>query len=714
MSLLIITPKGTLDLLKGAEREFYITRQIHDLHNFETRNADFSKTISVPPTPNNIDILDSYTSDPSYVKNIIPCQIILGGITIASRAKLLFTKTTRSNNETSFEVQVLYGNFNLFDDILTGDISELNWADLAFDMTYTFYASQSLNTTDLATPIVDWLARNSQEMYYPTPRRMDVNMAGFFLYVKEVVRRIVDEAGYEVVYLPGIPDDFYQLAIACPVSQFYEIVDTDQVPINQQQVKNADRTVNNVMERISFDTGSSLLWSTITDEWTVNFNGPLNVSVRGTYDHTVTGIRPASIIRIMHEGAEVAQVGVNGNVNDVSFYISASINVLDGDTIWAEMESLVIQSTLTVKLDSSFQIATPGVGPDRTVQPSEWVPKINKSQFIADMLKLFNLVMRTDDITNQVFIQSFNDVYTGAEQDLTVLLDVGQNDIEWKNSINSLGQYSRFSWENDNLFRRDSIYTLTFDNQLLAKDKDVISMEYSACDLSTYLYFSQFGPLTAKIPSVFIEETAVLGNTIDVDVNGNYTTLEEVELFPGQFMILWKGGLLYYHRVLTVDSSFEGTIQTPISTSVIGDPSVQLRAIKQGNVENPAPRLALLADAGTSAEGIEVADGTLSIDGVGGENKTPFPIGAMRATFPDSLGWESITSTYYKNILDAFQSPQVIQAWFNLPVAVFNELDFMRPIYIKEFNAFYYLNKIEQFKLDNKTRLELVRISIID
>ena len=63
--------------------------------------------------------------------------------------------------------------------------------------------------------------------------------------------------------------------------------------------------------------------------------------------------------------------------------------------------------------------------------------------------------------------------------------------------------------------------------------------------------------------------------------------------------------------------------------------------------------------------------------------------------------------------LGALQTPEVVKAWFNLPVAIFNELDFLRPVYIGDFNAFYYINKIEQFKLESKTRLELVRISTL-
>ena len=79
--IIITTDKGTIDLYQGAETAFYVTRQIHDLHNFETRNADFSKSLSVPPTSNNLGILGIEQNDPD--QQGIGCSIQMGGIMIA-------------------------------------------------------------------------------------------------------------------------------------------------------------------------------------------------------------------------------------------------------------------------------------------------------------------------------------------------------------------------------------------------------------------------------------------------------------------------------------------------------------------------------------------------------------------------------------------------------------------------------------------------------
>ncbi len=94
----IITEQGSLDLLQGVEDNFYVTRQIHDLNDFQTRNADFTKQIQVPPTPRNVIILDAYGDNKS---NTIPCRVLMNGVLIAPNARLLFNEPRCSHNQSA-------------------------------------------------------------------------------------------------------------------------------------------------------------------------------------------------------------------------------------------------------------------------------------------------------------------------------------------------------------------------------------------------------------------------------------------------------------------------------------------------------------------------------------------------------------------------------------------------------------------------------------
>ena len=132
----IRTDKGSLDLPKDFHQQFYVTRQVFNLNDFETRNADFTKTIQVPATPTNVALLDSVASTSGTSgseSNKIQCSIYMNGIQIAPIAWLLHFKTTKDRNSTTMELGVFYGNFNLFDTLSGDSIDAINWADLAVE-----------------------------------------------------------------------------------------------------------------------------------------------------------------------------------------------------------------------------------------------------------------------------------------------------------------------------------------------------------------------------------------------------------------------------------------------------------------------------------------------------------------------------------------------------------------------------------------------------
>ena len=89
MSVIDIKIDGiSIDLFPNEENNFYLTKQIHDLSNLETRDADFSKTISIPLTTRNEEILG--LSMPSLYRHtdapieFLPTEILLKGVPVIS------------------------------------------------------------------------------------------------------------------------------------------------------------------------------------------------------------------------------------------------------------------------------------------------------------------------------------------------------------------------------------------------------------------------------------------------------------------------------------------------------------------------------------------------------------------------------------------------------------------------------------------------------
>ena len=725
-TLQILTELGQLDLANGAEESFYITRQIHDLHDFQTKNADFTKMLKIPATPNNLAILDSYTTASTSINAVVPCKIIMEGITVAPDAFLLFFRSTVSNEEVGYDVSIFYGNFNLFNSIKVGTIDEIVWTDLAYDMADAIWITNtgSQNTTDLCTPICDWMGRASGAIMDgdgATPSlEIELNVMGFFMYVKEIIKRIIEEAGFTLVYGSSVPDDYFVLALACPVTKRFEIESTDQISFSNSVTTDPDVNVaTNATVKVTFGTienNSSGWWSEINNEWLVDEAGVVTAELTGIYTHTQIGARPDSEIRIIHNAAIVAYIAIDGDQTDVDYFLIAELSVLAGDVIYAEIFSAVTQTVLTLPArGSTFKVSTAGVDVSSIVQPSQHMPQIGKSDFIANILKMFNLVLQTDDISKVVTIQPFDDVFTGEEQDLSDLLDAGFNEIVVENSIESLGQISWFKWQEDNLLRRDANYSLEFESQVLEKEVTTIEMELSACD-NSLLYFDTNADtaLKAKIPSAEVSEDAVSSVLITFQTDGSFVLDGSANFNVGDYFGISAtaspdSSIWWYSRVIEKDSDISGVIMSPVDPTQLNTPTPLLYT-KKVSAGNPVPRLAIIGVDGGEATYTAV-NGT-TFGSAPNTYRDAYKDGlSQTATWPDRLRWQELTPAYYGKILSALQAPEVIKAWFNVPTALFVQLDFMRPIYIGKFNAFYYLNKINQFKPNNKVQLELIRIS---
>ena len=714
--LQILTEEGSLDLPQDAYEKFYVTRQVHDIQNFETKNADFTKTLKLPATPTNVEILDAYIGAVKTVISTIPCQVIIDGITIAPRAVLLFTKTIVSNERIEFDVQILYGNFNLFESIDEGTIDEMNWADLSTEWLMAQVVPLMNNTTDMVWPACDWNSRDSLGFDHPPnlsinkARLIDINQTGFFIYCKEIIKRIIEEAGFTLVLADNLPSDFDQIALACPIDKFVTFTSDDQLSFSNFVSKTIDQVVvgEATTERGLFElvnSNTSGWWQVAEQEWLVGTTGPIKISLDGSVTYVEIGQRPDSEIRIMQNLVVVASFVMDDSLPAFTrFFISAEIAVIAGDILYVEIFNSVTQTTTTLHPASVFKISTPGSDADRTVQPSEYMPQLNKSEFLANMLKLFNLVIETNDVTLEVFVSPFDDVFTAKEQDLTGFLDGGLNDIETKHSIDSLGQVSRFEWLQDNLLRRNANVELKFRNQLLAKDKTTISMFFSACDNSV-LYFSSAVDtfLKAKMP---MNKTTATNKfpTLDITVlgNGQFTLALELDFQVGDFLAVGTNvaqTTFAWNRIVVKNDDLSGVFQLPVT--------VQANQKVLNHITNEYStfdaRLAIIREDG-GEDSIFVQNGSQE----GGQF---MPAGSLTANWMDSLKMNEITETHYKRILDALRNPEVIKAWYNIPTALFVELDFSRPIYMSNFNAFYYMNKINQFKPDSRVQIELVRIS---
>ena len=185
-----------------------------------------------------------------------------------------------------------------------------------------------------------------------------------------------------------------------------------------------------------------------------------------------------------------------------------------------------------------------------------------------------------------------------------------------------------------------------------------------------------------------------------VIATGAWTSPVELDFEIGDWFSLQPA---VHWRVIEKFSTTAGIVQFP--TGLPGT-AVTLTQIRKYQPEGFTPRLALMHLDGGSLANFSIFNGITN-------QATSLTANSFVATWFSRLRWEELAANHYAGILNALATPMIVKAHFNLSVLDFIQLDHLRPIYIDQLNAFFYLNLVEQFKLNNKTRLELIRISTL-
>lgn len=354
-----------LDLFQGVEAEFYITRQIHDLQNLETRNADYTKALEIPGTPNNLNILygQSIGDAAGRLTDKLEVSIEMGGVMVAPIAYLLYESTNNIQGVLYLQVTIFYGNFNLFDSLLPGTIDEMNWADLAITWDPVNVATITNNSDSMVFAYCDWYG--DSYFFGSTREGIDLNMASFWMYTKEIIRRIMAEAGY-ILEVHSAPAEFDKMAISCLIDKFINPTIFEGVSIRAEALNTVLLSVDGATARAQFDqVNAGNIWSLVNYEFLFTEANTITASMTGKVTYTEGNPNNApGEIRIYHNAAEIANLLFPDDGTNETFYFSVQANVLAGDTVWAEIfaDTGPNNSTLTLEINTLFSVSTPAHG----------------------------------------------------------------------------------------------------------------------------------------------------------------------------------------------------------------------------------------------------------------------------------------------------------------------------------------------------------------
>ena len=219
--LQILSNGNTFDLFEGEAERFYITYQIHDLSNLQTRNGDFSRRVSLPLTSRNKDILGAALPTISRFDSVavgtIPCEILVNDMPALSDSYFVID----TQEENSVTIQIFGGISKFYSDVPDLPISALSFT--AFDWDATGITSKTNTTSDVVIPDAQWVTNQSYRLTpTQTEQITEMNEAGFFIYCHSVLTKIF--AGFTGLTFDTSEMDaqYSKYAVACAMPLLHD------------------------------------------------------------------------------------------------------------------------------------------------------------------------------------------------------------------------------------------------------------------------------------------------------------------------------------------------------------------------------------------------------------------------------------------------------------------------------------------------------------
>jgi len=153
-------------------------------------------------------------------------------------------------------------------------------------------------------------------------------------------------------------------------------------------------------------------------------------------------------------------------------------------------------------------------------------------------------------------------------------------------------------------------------------------------------------------------------------------------------------GVFYKRRIISMIDDFSGLVDVDWLSNKNGSEFFYWRYEKQ--------------DVGNHIVKVIFNDETnLSIQDGGNSQIYPY---YAKAQFTE-LRWSNLSNKYYTLLIESFFKPFRVTGWMNLSLTQYLSIDGTQPIYIESLDAYFYMNKIEQWRYNGSTRVELIKLN---
>ena len=698
-----------LDLPIGIEQKFYITKQLFDLNDLSTRNASFSKTISIPKSPTNLVLLGNNLPTKARFDNnpysYIECEVLIAGVPMITDAYLIVGVEEDFRNHT-VSITIYGGTAKFFNRLKEKPISDLNLSEYNLEWTLAGLVGTYNETEGVTYGNAQWYSNESRRLYDATIsggngdddqtfiNQMELGESGLFVYIKTILDKIWDGLNLIVddsAIIDNLLPKYERLAIPCNVPVIHDSF--SGVDGSYTEVRNNNEVLVPSDVRIKFPDfpiiteNSSGLWNVTNKRYQFIEDGFFSIQYfgSGTYKNTdsIEWI-------IMWNGTgilagETVDPTEGGNIQNWDVGFKTSRNVVSGDyiEIYYRLDIDAEEANVT---GSQFIIEQVGSGRSLNINISDILPDITQKAFVKNVFNYLGIV--ASEVNGGVTLSMFEDIRDTPNR-LEIDFDISKS-VKVSTLLPSYGRTNIMKYaDNEAVERLDADTTFPVNSLVLRREATKIDIAFSASDKGVSMDESND---RCSIPQYSLVRSWVNDNKIHL-LNTTYTTNEQNSIEAGDFISWYDGSDWQKRRVTFVADQFEGEIDSFAST-------------KNDNDWNHWSYEALdigihIVEMDGSAPPVKIWDGGANT------NQT-----VKQPKFTEAQRWDLIRDSHYRLITESLLKPFVFEAWAIIPISTFAGLNELDVVFVEEFNSHFYINKIDQWRSNKLCRVTFIELKL--
>ena len=676
-----------------------ITLSFFSVFNLAIRSSNYSNVFRVPKTQSNRLVFKSAgivnsTNDEPY--NKLDCSIKVDGVEIVGTAELI------SSDQNYFRISVKAGNNNFFTDIKSLQLSDLDLSSLNHNYDAATVSARRDLSSGVVYPNVDY-------GYFERATAGDQPFNFFFpaLYFSTIFDKAFEQLGYRK------DGDFFDDDLYNSLALMSKNV------VAEGELYNTEYEIN---------TGFNLIVTrnanVISDEY--NIDAPLNFPDEIEDDNS------------LYFDTDLGQVYATFAYNpptaideDTQFLLTHSANISFESSLQSSyVNEFIEEATFNIKLNA-YNKTTNGLQQTLYIrestfftadysQPAPWFPLITFNPILNLNVQNVNLdpdLNIISDATNYAFMWQIEIVTRTKSGETTSTFDSFSNvsissnfqiqqsksadfDVSITNSFDDINIGSAFLYlcnvggvipKVDEATKR--IKMISFDD--VRKNKSV------ALDWSDKLDLSEEPEISFKLNNyaknnafqyandskdVFLNELTNYGQGVLIVDNKNLE--QESVKYEAPFSLISIGGVFLNSTVRTMGRIFTGD-------KYIFD-GVNYNLDAESKVESFTTRVVYLSR--STSDLIQVTNGSVVTGNYEAVNQP--------------LLFQRVLDSKYSLISNMIDKAKIVRALIRLNVVDIGLFDFSKPVYIDYFNDYFYVNEIDQFKVNqvDSTFVTLIRM----